>query len=188
MEKTKLLIVAVISLLLINIGTLSFLWIYKPLPPHFPPPPPNNEPAKPPLNEAVEFIIRELHFNSDQEAKFENLRHQHREQVSQTQDSIVSYHSKIFDLLQSNDTTQAKIFARKIADQTEQVEMFTFSHFAQIRALCDENQMKRFDEMFRYAFVNNSGLRQQLLRPMPPPNMREMPPQDEQRRRQQERP
>lgn len=139
MEKTKLLTVVVIALLLLNLGTLGFL-ILAPKPGmaihgHHP--------------EPKEIIIRKLQFDRDQIEKYENLIVWHRSNIDKIEKGIYGAKNNLYlQLLKTdpdNKTTDSLI--NKIADYQKQVEMTHFTHFMDIKKICHPDQIKDYEKL-----------------------------------------
>src|SRR6185436_8838903 len=73
MNKIKLLTIAVIGLLAINLGVLGFLFLRKP--------PMHEGPGGPPEDRPKKIIIERLHFDKEQTAQYEQLISHHRDSI-----------------------------------------------------------------------------------------------------------
>jgi hypothetical protein len=148
MENKRFLNIIVILLLLLNFGTLGFLWFGR----HQGPPPP------PPHGNAADFLTHELSLTADQQKKFSDLRELHHHRVTEIQDSIHMLREKFFDELPTGSTGRADSLAMEIGKKQTELERVTFDHFRQVRMLCDAGQQKKFDNVI-----------QEALRMMAPP-------------------
>lgn len=151
-EKSKLLWIAVISLLLINFFTLAFIWFHHPSREHEPPP-----------NGGVAgFLIHELKLNDDQEKKFDLLKEMHHEQVEKIQHNLHDMHREFFDLIKTDvpDSLKVKSIADSMASRQKEIELVTFSHFMDVRKICDAKQKEKFDEIIDEAM--------RMMAPKPP--------------------
>jgi Spy/CpxP family protein refolding chaperone len=170
-DKPKILGILVIALLLLNFGTLAFMWLHKPPPP--PPrememmrenlPPDNKDGAGP-----GGFLIHELGLNESQQKDFAKLRDEHQAGMKSVHETIKKNKDEFIKLMGSSDSVKASQFADNIAAGQKQIEMITFDHFKKVRALCDESQKKKFDEIIVEAM-------KMMGAPMP---MNEIPPRD----------
>ncbi|MGV3696762.1 hypothetical protein [Flavobacterium sp.] len=143
MEKTKLLTVIIIGLLLINLGTLGFLILGGPKghrSPHGKRPEPR------------QVIIEKLHFDAGQQKEYDKLIQWHRGEIDYLDQEIRHKKYLLYTLLYS-DSTRAdykKTKQRFLDDLTGyqmQVEEIHFKHFQDIRKLCNKEQLKDFDNM-----------------------------------------
>lgn len=142
MEKSKLLTIAVLGLLLLNLGILAMIW-FRPGPPHGPGERPDA------------FLIRELSLNAEQVAKFQELKEAHHSAMVELQKKDRHLHDEFFQLLKGDtpDRSGAIALSDSMSAIRVQMEMLTFDHFAEVRKLCTPEQQKKFseiiDDMFR---------------------------------------
>jgi protein CpxP len=138
MEDNRFLKIVIIVLLLINSGTLAFMWTRKPpMPLHHPP------------GGAYEFLTHELNLDENQRKQYAALRDEHHEAVEKLMDSGRALHDKYFELLRnpSGDSLLVQQTAETIAANQKQIELLTFYHFQKVKTLCTPEQQKRFDEV-----------------------------------------
>jgi len=149
MDNSKFLKTAIILLLIINLGTLSYLWIQKDG--HRPPPP-----------EIGNFLMHELNFINDQEKQFIQLRDEHRNMTGELKDRSRKLHDNFFNLLSENPADSAKVnlMADSMISIQKQIELSTFYHFQKVRAICTPEQQKRFDNIISDAMA--------MMAPRPP--------------------
>lgn len=138
MNKTTLLTVAVVGLLLLNAGLLVFMFTKRP-------------PMGPPRGEgrgsAAEVIIEKLKLDDKQQLQFAELRKQHRDQMEKIQGEDRELHRTYFDLLKQDNPnhTQADSLATLIGEHNKQIQQVTFNHFEQLRKICNAEQKQLFD-------------------------------------------
>ena len=87
MEKTKLLTIAVVGLLLLNLCTLTFLFLQQPI----------GKPPRPPKPDV--FIIEKLQLDAQQQAQYQTMVKTHQQQVSNTRDSIKQIRNTLYKQL-----------------------------------------------------------------------------------------
>ena len=135
MRKDKLLTIAVIGLLLLNAGTLFTLWTQNRMVTGYPPPRPDA------------FIIEKLQLDAGQQAEFENMKHEHHEQVMEIDHRLRRLHHDFFALLQTGtpDRAAADSLSGEIARIQQQKDLVTFEHFRKLRAICNPEQQHLFD-------------------------------------------
>jgi Spy/CpxP family protein refolding chaperone len=158
MDSNRFLKIVIVVLLIINIGTLGFMWVQHG---HIGPPPPRGG------EDVALFLTHELMFSKDQEKQFELLRTAHHEGVEQIQHGGRSLHDRFFDLIQqpTPDTLLVQQMADSIAAIQKEIELLTFHHFQKVRAICTPEQQKKFDEIIDEAL--------RMMAPRPPgPNRR----------------
>ncbi len=141
MEKTKLLTISVIGLLLLNLGTLGFLFMSGHRG-HRPPPPEGmGHPPRP-----REIIIEKLHFDVAQQKEYDKLIEWHHSEISRLDSSIRQTKNDLYAQLsepQVNVKTKDSL-AALLATYQKQIEETHFKHFEDIKKLCHPNQMEDF--------------------------------------------
>ena len=127
-------------LLLINIGTIAFIWLDK-KPPHRPGGVPGG-PAK--------FIIKELRLSPKQEADFMALVKEHRQMANNNRDRIDELREQLFtQLIKPEANVNPVALSDSIATREKAIDLGTYQHFAKVKALCDDRQKKHFDEIIK---------------------------------------
>lgn len=146
MKSTKFFKIIIFLLVLINLGTVLFLWINRPQP----------------KDNVGGFFAKELHFTAQQTKQFEVLRDEHRTQRESLKESNKLNHDAYFELLKNPniDYVSVKKAAHEIAKIKEQEELLIFNHFKKVRAICNEDQKQKFDRI-----VNEAA---QMMAPRPP--------------------
>lgn len=141
MEKTKLLTIAVIGLLLLNLGTLLFLLLQKPGPPVHGGPPPHERPSA--------IIIRTLELDEQQQEQFMELRDAHREKADQLEEQRMHLQRQLFDLLRQPQPNQAAAdtLAAQIAALQQQMVLHNFRHLGELRTILRPGQMDNYEEL-----------------------------------------
>jgi hypothetical protein len=154
MKNKVLLISIIIILILINIGTLTFMWVNRPGQTS-----PENQP------DPTRFLVKKLGLDASQRAIFGQERFLFRTKMHQLQQRDHALHKKFFDLVLHTraDTSSAIQLADSIAAIRMEMEMMTFSYFSQLRRILYESQRMKFDTIFFDA------LRIMLPSPPPPP-------------------
>jgi len=136
MNKFRFLAISVVLLLLLNIGTLAYLFrTHK-----------GAEPGQ--QGRAVaDFIIQQLQLDAAQQEKFAELRDRHQGVLQSAHKEDRRLHDMYFNLLKTDnpDRKKADSISTLIADQRSLIEMATFIHFQELRKLCRDDQKKRFD-------------------------------------------
>ena len=156
MDNSKFFKIVILILLLINMATLTFIWSTSQRQQNFQSRPPD----------VGEFLTKKLELNEAQQKQFEELKHAHHEKVEVLRENNKKLHNDFFDLLKqpSVDSTTLRIAADAIMDNQRAIEMVTFYHFKEVRAICTPAQQKKFDE------VISEALRMMSPRPPGPPN------------------
>lgn len=139
MNRTRLLTIALLALLVLNLGTLVFLWQAREKQPGQPPPGGN----------AADFIVHALKLDDQQQKQFAALRDQHQAVVRQAREQDRKLHDLYFDLLKADtpDRAKADSVAGLFAIERKRIDSATFEHFRQLRGLCRDEQKKLFDNV-----------------------------------------
>jgi len=159
MERTKLLTITIIGLLLLNFATLGFLFMSGPRGHKRP----NERPEGRP--DPREIIIERLHFDVKQEKEYAELIKWHRGEIKKLDSIIRQTKNELY--LQLNQTevnlkTKDSLITLLNSYQ-KQVEETHFKHFEDIKNLCHKDQMEDFNELtedLSRIFVPNKPPRQ----------------------------
>ena len=134
MEKTKLLTIAVIGLLLLNLCTLTFLFLQQPI----------GKPPRPPKPDV--FIIEKLQLDAQQQAQYQTMVKTHQQQIGATRDSIKQIRNILYKqlLLPPNQRTQVDTLITQFGAKQQHIEQLNFAHFNDIKQLCKPEQQANF--------------------------------------------
>ncbi len=140
-------------LVLINIATLSYMWIQA-------------GKEQPRGEGALEYLTKELNLSEAQQQQFKALRDEHRVSHKPLRQKGKKLHDDFFDALKGNDSLLVERMADSIAAFQKVQELSTFYHFKQIRAICTEEQKKKFDGL----------IKETMMKMAPPPSGQMGPP------------
>ncbi len=152
--------VAFLLLIVLNIATLTALWLLK-----------DKRPGPPPVMQSgvVNFLAKELGFDSLQKQKLVVLYKEHQTKMQEVRKGNHEAKDAFFGLLQQHDIPDSVIqkAAKESAKYDSETDVLTFRHFQQIRNLCTDTQKEKFD-----------GVIKQVLRMIapPPPGSQQGPP------------
>jgi protein CpxP len=138
MTKTKFLTISVIVLLVLNLGTITFLFTRRP------PPPFKIEQEGP-----RKIIIERLGFDKNQIDQYEMLIQKHHEVIKELQDDIKRKKNELYETLTSSDTSKVTIIEQKISYLQLEIEKTYYQHFQAIKALCKPNQLIKFNDLVK---------------------------------------
>ena len=138
MDKIKLLTFAVVTLLLLNLGTLGFLILSKP---HDMPPHGRLEPKY--------LIIEKLHFDKKQQRDYRNLIQWHRKTISEIEDKIHDTKNRLYVQLLKTEVDQKlkDSLVTVLGDYQKRVETTHFTHFHDIRKICRTDQLDDYNDL-----------------------------------------
>jgi periplasmic protein CpxP/Spy len=123
---------AIALLLLLNIGTLTFLWTHRP-------PGGGGGPFM--------FLVKATHMDDAQKGAYEQLRTEHRAQMNAFRANNSLLRGRLFELLATQDANAPEVqkMIDLIASSRKQEEITTFEHFRKVRGLCRPDQQAKFD-------------------------------------------
>ncbi|NID12254.1 periplasmic heavy metal sensor [Fibrivirga algicola] len=143
MERTKLLTIAVIGLLLLNFLTIGFLLIRPDRP---------NRPMQsgPPRGEGpAQVIIERLAFDSLQKQQYLQLVATHQQQTRRLNEQSITLFQDYYKLVEADEPDSAR--ASELSDQIGQNQVgqarLNFTHFQKIKALCRPDQQASFKRL-----------------------------------------
>jgi Spy/CpxP family protein refolding chaperone len=154
------LIVALLAIM--NIAALVFCWVLWGR---------VNERRLPPPERVNHYLITELKLTKEQQQQFRDLGERDRGVKDSAEDAVKSLRRDLFLQLKSDNPDTAKIhqIAQQIGQLHAVLEMNACKHFGSIRAICNDEQKKHFDEII--------GNLAEMLQPKgSPPGPRQGPP------------
>lgn len=137
MNKAKLLTIAVIGLLLLNLGLVTFLVL-------------SGRKEKGDIQEGKrmprEIIIEKLHFSEHQTREYEKLIQWHRNEIETLETTIRATKNELYQQLNRDVSDSAKkdSLILILANCQKQIEITHFKHFEDIKKLCTKEQMNDF--------------------------------------------
>ncbi len=158
-SNNKVLVFIVFLLLLTNIAVLAyFLFLCK-------------KPAKKPDNKDgfAAVLRKEVGFNDEQVAKFNELKKSHWSDAKAKMDQIIHIKNMLFDLTKTQDTVDANVlqWVDSIAGLQKQVEINSFKHVVQTRKICTAEQQVAYDSLMK-KIINKGKSRKPGDAPPPP--------------------
>ena len=138
MSKINFLTIAVVLLLLLNAGTLLFVFRW-----HAGDSSRGHGNGEGP----AAFIIQALQLDAQQQEQFAGLRRDHQQKVRALHEEDKRLHDAYFSLLKTEHPDRVRVdsIANLIGGMEKQLSSITFEHFEKLRALCRDDQKKRFD-------------------------------------------
>lgn len=140
MSKIKLLTIAVITLLAINIGIVGFLLLRKPSMP-----PSGRRSLK--QEGPKKMIIERLHFDKDQVAAYETIIAGHQISVKGLKDSISNTKKNLYQSLKMETFAGKDSLINLLSVLQKRIESVHYEHFTQIKQLCRPEQMEAFNTL-----------------------------------------
>lgn len=160
-NRNKCWAIAFLLLIALNVATLATFWLIRER---------RQGPPQGARSGVVDFLVKELGFDSVQKQKLLQLRDEHQQKMMEIRKQNRDAKNTFFALLQQPDVPDSalKKAAKASVLPDEQTDLLTFRHFQRIRNLCTESQKKKFDSII-----------QEVLRitAPPPPGSPSGPPQ-----------
>ncbi|MFZ4401651.1 MAG: hypothetical protein ACOYO1_16590 [Bacteroidales bacterium] len=156
-KEKKIAFWTIIILVILNISTLSMMWIHRP--PHHPPPPPH-------LGKLIpDLIIEELRLDQNQRLAFDESEQQQMRKINPLLDSL--HHSKqnlflsVFE--EKIDTVKMNANINQIGRISEEIDKVTFFHVSELKKICNPKQQQMLEELFRDMGKHRRGKRESEL-------------------------
>ncbi len=140
MSKIKLLTIAVLLLLLANIGLITILVLNKP--PHIPPPRMGMNTDGP-----KRIIIEKLNFNKEQVAQYEILIDEHKQKMQLLTDNFKQTKNNLYNTLADDNGVTKDSLINQLAVLQSKIESTHYNHFIAIKKICFPNQLANFNEL-----------------------------------------
>ncbi|NVN94375.1 MAG: hypothetical protein HXX18_03720 [Bacteroidetes bacterium] len=133
---------AIVILVVLNVATLSMIWLHKPPRPF--PPPPRSEKLIP------DFVIAELKLNATQQMAFNESEQQQMRKITPLLDSLHQYKQQLFlsAFENSTDTANMKIMIHQIGLLAEKIDLYTFYHVIELGNICNVEQKQMLKDLF----------------------------------------
>jgi len=145
--QNRFLVLLVAILLTANLALMSYFFIFRNKQG-------NGEKSNRPVSD---FVQKQLGFNADQAAKFQQLRDEHKEAIKPVLDEMKNLKDSLYDLLRNPGTHDSDVaaVADKIGQDEKQWELLIFHHFQKVRALCDSSQLPKFDTLVHHMIMGS---------------------------------
>ena len=140
MSKTKLLSLAVIGLLVINLGILAFLLLGRAGTPRHPSQ--MNE-----RDEPKRIIIHKLQLDDAQVTEYEKMIAQHRASIRGIEGEIRDTKNEFYLTLAGKPGADKDSLQSRLGMLQQQIEATHYDHFVAIRTLCKPQQLPQFNEL-----------------------------------------
>ncbi|MFT6827427.1 MAG: protein CpxP [Roseivirga sp.] len=157
-KRNKILGVAVIGLVIINVLLLTFVWLGK-----------DGRGQRGYASGGGKFLEEQLGLTADQKQKVKSFRDAHFKLVESLREKSKENRDELHDLLKSpNSELTAQELASRLGQIQSQIEFSTFKHFSDIRSICNEQQKKIFDETI-LSILRGQGVPEGPKGDRPPP-------------------
>ncbi len=144
--------IATLILLIANIATLTVLWTQNKKQGF-------EKPVLPSQGAVFEFLTKELQLTKQQQLEYRQLREKHQSGQRQYRDPIRKAKDALFSLLKQTNVPDSLLqeYSKRATAFDQQLDILTFRHFQQVRALCSPTQQEKFDEIIKDAMSRMGG-------------------------------
>lgn len=140
MQKSRILIIIVAILVLLNVCTLSFLWVQH-----------KSSESVGAGPSTKDFVIREIGLTPAQQVQYDSLRKTHHENMMSLNEQGRKLHDQLFENISIEIIDSALI--QNISSQISSVEIEnqknTLYHFRQLRKMLTHEQQNKFDKIIQ---------------------------------------
>lgn len=134
MSKIKILSIAVIALIILNICTLGFFV--------------SKAPKRPKFKQPKKVVIQKLKFDTEQVNLYNELIKSHSEKVNALDNQIINDKKELYKLLsQPNNSNKVDSITTAISLHITEIEKTHFNHFVAIKTLCKKDQLQDFNNL-----------------------------------------
>ena len=138
-SNNKILTIAVVLLLIINIALVAFMVMGK-----------SKSTAKRPAGKGdpAEMMAKELNMTEQQIKDHKQLKEDHFKNIKPLFDSVRVAKTAFFALLKDSTTTDSMInlYSQRVSEKQSAIDKLTFAHFRRVRNLFTAEQQPKFDE------------------------------------------
>jgi len=159
MNNNRFLKIVIIVLILINLGTLGFIWFRT-----------AKSDTSIRRSVAAGFLVKELDLSDAQRKEYFRMRRNHRITLWKLEEADQSLHSRFFNQLFSEtpDLKMVHDLADSIAANRKKMELLTYEHFMHVRQILTPGQQEKFEKIFDEVIS--------IVLPPPPPPPAPLPP------------
>jgi hypothetical protein len=151
MNKQKTLTIAVVILVMMNIATLSFIWISEN--------PEHQHRRKKSRPNVERYLTHKLDLTTAQAAAFKTARGKHFEQTHDLMRSLRDDRQLLSQMLSHVDTTKQGEVMQRISEKNTELERLNFIHLQNLRLLCTDEQKQKFDSIIFKVIDKGAGNR-----------------------------
>lgn len=153
MNKQRILTIAVVILVIMNIATLSFIWISEN---------PEHQHRKKKKRPDVErYLTRKLNLSAEQAEAFKIARGKHFEHTDDLMRSLRDDRQMLSQMLSNSDTTEQNELMLAIAEKNAKLEKLNFIHLQNLRGICTAEQKQKFDSVIFKVIDKGAGYRKE---------------------------
>jgi Spy/CpxP family protein refolding chaperone len=140
-SSTKILSIAVILLLLINIALVIFMMQGRK----------KKGDKMHGKGEPFEMMVKELSMTDRQQADYKSMKEEHMKTIRPLFDSMRAAKTAFFALIKDQDASDSLVtaYGQRITEKQAAIDKFTFAHFKRVRNIFTPEQQPKFDEFLQ---------------------------------------
>lgn len=148
MEKMKFYKIVIVVLIVINLATLTSIWLLKP-----------NHHRPMPHDRGMSFLANELDMEGSDKQKLDAMELKHHAEKRELLERNKQLREKLFGLLKNNNSDSIKVnqFVDSILINQKQIELMTYYHFKDVKAMCSPEQQIKLEETIKEAIRMAGG-------------------------------
>jgi Spy/CpxP family protein refolding chaperone len=137
MKTNRILTIAVILLLLVNVAMLIFMLKGR-----------GHHDMRGRGDSPFDTMVKELNMTDQQQTDFKKLKDAHFTAIKPVFDSIRTLRKSLYDLVKEENMNDSMVnnYSGLIAQQQSIIDKLTINHFRKVRALFSGDQQKKFDD------------------------------------------
>ena len=149
----KSLRIIILVLLILNIASLSTIWL-KTRHSRFPD---GREFRRQVAKD--HFLNKRLNFTPEQQGQFDELLSKHREALDLKVTEIRSLRKELMGMMRNQEfSLRSEEIVQRIGQKQSELELINYNHFKEIMAICDEEQKQVFTEIMMRVVGPNRGI------------------------------
>jgi superfamily I DNA/RNA helicase len=134
MSKIKILTIAIIALVAVNLGLIAFVFMGSRL---------HQYAEKGPRN----IVIKKLNFDIVQVEAYDLLIKDHRKNIENTSALISQIKKDLYRNLMSDNSMISDSLIEELGEQQKRTEQIHYNHFLDLKKICKDEQILAFDEL-----------------------------------------
>lgn len=140
MKTNKLLTIAVVLLLIVNVVLLVFMFKGR-----------GHNDKKSRDGNPFDKMVKELNMTDQQQTEFKNLKDQHFAAIKPVFDSVRTLKKSLFSLVKAENVNDSLVnqYSTLISEQRAIADKLTINHFRKVRTLFSGDQQKKFDDFMQ---------------------------------------
>ncbi len=153
MKTNRILTIAVVLLLVVNIAMLIFMLKGR-----------GHHDMKKPGGGPFDMMVKELNMTEQQQTEFKKLKDEHFTAIKPVFDSVRTLKKSLFGLVKEENLSDSMVnnYSSLISQQQAIIDKLTINHFRKVRALFSGDQKEKFDNFTQKMIqwkMNRSGNR-----------------------------